>query len=66
MSFMKPPPVAQAMPVAPPPPPNPPTYGQQANKQRQAQTPSMQFTASVLGSLPQSGGTAQRSLLGGA
>jgi len=66
MSFMKPPPMQAVAPVAPPPPPNPPTYGQNAAKQRQSQSPSMQFTASVLGTLPQSGGTATRTLLGGA
>jgi len=66
MSFMKPPAMQAVTPVAPPPPPNPPTYGQQAKQQRPSTTPSMQFTASVLGTLPQSGQTAQRSLLGGA
>jgi hypothetical protein len=65
MSFGKPPPVQQIMPVAPPPPPNPATYGETATRRRASQAPSMQFTASVLGSLPQAGQTATKSLLGG-
>jgi hypothetical protein len=60
---MKMPTIATAGPVAPPPPPNPAMYGEQARKPKASQSPSSQFTASVLGSLPQQ--TAQKSLLGG-
>lgn len=61
MSFKMPQP-QMAMPAMPPPPANPAMYGEQQRKGKPTQTPSSQFTASVIGSLPQQ--TAQKSLLG--
>jgi hypothetical protein len=59
---MKPPSFQMAAPVAPPPPPSPAMYGEQMRKGKPQQTPSSQFTSSVIGSLPTQ--TAQKSLLG--
>lgn len=51
-------------PVAPTPPPNPPMFGEQARKAKGAQKPSQVFNASVIGSVPTAGQSAQKTLLG--
>lgn len=64
MSFGAAPPQPQYIPTAPAPPPNPPMFGGSPQR-KPGQSPSgQQFNASVLGSLPPQGQSAQKTLLG--